>query len=114
MPDPAQINRSLGSIRTELEYLRDSGVLSPPQFSSIMAQLPVRATPIELMLHLLDQVHFNYNKARLMTLTSRDKTASRQPMLTHATARVPSNSTLVWSLSRRRTQRTLLIRLTPT
>jgi hypothetical protein len=39
--DPAQINRSLGTIRTELEYLANSGVLSPPQFQSIQAQLPV-------------------------------------------------------------------------
>ncbi|KAF1946242.1 hypothetical protein EJ02DRAFT_394403 [Clathrospora elynae] len=40
MPDAAQINRSLGTIRTELEYLASSGVLSPPQFQSIQAQLP--------------------------------------------------------------------------
>jgi hypothetical protein len=41
MPDAAQINRSLSTIRTELEFLQQSGVLSPPQFQSIMAQLPV-------------------------------------------------------------------------
>ena len=41
MADKAQINRSLNTIRTELEYLRDSGVLAPPQFNSIAAQLPV-------------------------------------------------------------------------
>jgi hypothetical protein len=41
MPDAAQINRSLGTIRTELEFLASSGVLSPPQFQSIQAQLPV-------------------------------------------------------------------------
>jgi len=40
MPDVAQVNRSLSTVRTELEYLRDSGVLSPPQLQSIMAQLP--------------------------------------------------------------------------
>ncbi|KAH8803626.1 hypothetical protein F5884DRAFT_682707 [Xylogone sp. PMI_703] len=40
MPDPAQINRSLSTIRTELEFLRDSGVLNPAQFQSISAQLP--------------------------------------------------------------------------
>ncbi|CAN9135144.1 unnamed protein product [Alternaria alternata] len=40
MPDPAQINRSLGTIKTELEYLANSGVLSPPQLQSIQAQLP--------------------------------------------------------------------------
>jgi len=40
MPDPAQINRSLSTIRTELEFLRDSGVLNPAQFQSINAQLP--------------------------------------------------------------------------
>jgi hypothetical protein len=43
MADKAGINRSLNTIRTELEYLRDSGVVSPPQFQSIMAQLPVNA-----------------------------------------------------------------------
>jgi hypothetical protein len=42
MSDPAQINRSLGTIRTELEYLAAAGVLSPPQLKSIQAQLPVR------------------------------------------------------------------------
>lgn len=41
MPDIAAANRSLNTIRTELEYLRDSGLMSPPQFNSIMAQLPV-------------------------------------------------------------------------
>jgi hypothetical protein len=40
MPDAAQINRSLGTIKTELEYLASSGVLSPPQLQSIQAQLP--------------------------------------------------------------------------
>ncbi|OCK80238.1 hypothetical protein K432DRAFT_382419 [Lepidopterella palustris CBS 459.81] len=40
MGDQAGINRSLNTIRTELEYLRDSGVISPPQFQSISAQLP--------------------------------------------------------------------------
>ncbi|KAL5113467.1 hypothetical protein ACEQ8H_008659 [Pleosporales sp. CAS-2024a] len=40
MPDAAQINRSLSTIRTELEFLVSSGVLSPPQFQSIQAQLP--------------------------------------------------------------------------
>jgi hypothetical protein len=43
MPDPAQINRSLSTIRTELEFLQASNVLSGPQFQSIMAQLPVRS-----------------------------------------------------------------------
>jgi hypothetical protein len=41
MSDPAQINRSLSTIRTELEYLASSGVLAPPQLQSIQAQLPV-------------------------------------------------------------------------
>jgi hypothetical protein len=40
MPEPAQINRSLSTVRTELEFLRDSGVLLPQQLESIMAQLP--------------------------------------------------------------------------
>ncbi|KAL2050056.1 hypothetical protein ABVK25_009664 [Lepraria finkii] len=43
MADKAGINRSLSTIRTELEYLRDSGVVNPPQFQSIMAQLPQQA-----------------------------------------------------------------------
>ena len=41
MPDIAQVNRSLSTIKTEMEFLRDSGVLAPPQFQSILAQLPV-------------------------------------------------------------------------
>ncbi|KAH6663476.1 hypothetical protein B0J14DRAFT_609071 [Halenospora varia] len=45
MPDPAQINRSLSTIRTELEFLQASNVLSPPQFQSIMAQLPQNGAP---------------------------------------------------------------------
>ncbi|KAF7865669.1 hypothetical protein EAF04_005835 [Stromatinia cepivora] len=40
MPDQASINRSLNTIRTELEYLQQSGALAPAQFQSIMAQLP--------------------------------------------------------------------------
>ena len=45
MGDKAGINRSLNNVRTELEYLRDSGVLVPAQFQSIMAQLPVSSAP---------------------------------------------------------------------
>jgi len=41
MPETAQLNRSISTIRTELEFLRDSGVLSPQQLDSILAQLPV-------------------------------------------------------------------------
>jgi hypothetical protein len=40
MPDEAQITRSLSTIKTELEYLSNSGVLSAPQLHSIQAQLP--------------------------------------------------------------------------
>ncbi|MCJ1474182.1 hypothetical protein MMC13_002840 [Lambiella insularis] len=40
MPDLASINRSLSTVRTELQYLRDSGVLNPAQYDSISAQLP--------------------------------------------------------------------------
>lgn len=47
MPDTAQVNRSLSTIRTELEYLREAGVLSPPQLQSIMAQLPVSPSPAD-------------------------------------------------------------------
>ncbi|KAE9375065.1 hypothetical protein N431DRAFT_336009 [Stipitochalara longipes BDJ] len=45
MPDAAQINRSLSSIRTELEFLQASNVLSPPQLQSILAQLPQNGQP---------------------------------------------------------------------
>jgi hypothetical protein len=46
MSDPAQINRSLGTIRTELEYLAAAGVLSPPQLqSSKMASPPFTSIP---------------------------------------------------------------------
>lgn len=41
MSDQASINRSLNTIRTELEYLQQSGAVAPAQFQSIMAQLPV-------------------------------------------------------------------------
>lgn len=47
MPDTAQVNRSLSTIRTELEYLRDAGVLLPTQLQSIMAQLPVSPSPAD-------------------------------------------------------------------
>jgi hypothetical protein len=40
MPDAAQINRSISTVRTELEFLRDSGALLPQQLDSILAQLP--------------------------------------------------------------------------
>jgi hypothetical protein len=50
MSDPAQINRSLGTIRTELEYLAAAGVLSPPQLQSIQAQLPVSSSSFRLSL----------------------------------------------------------------
>ena len=39
--DTAAANRSLNTVRTELEFLRDSGLLNPAQFQSIMTQLPV-------------------------------------------------------------------------
>ncbi|KAL8695063.1 MAG: hypothetical protein Q9218_000431 [Villophora microphyllina] len=45
MGDKAGITRSLNNIKTELEYLRDSGVVQPPQFDSIMAQLPQNGVP---------------------------------------------------------------------
>lgn len=45
MPEPAQVNRSLSTVRTELEFLRDSGVLLPQQLDSIMAQLPQDGQP---------------------------------------------------------------------
>ncbi|TVY75770.1 hypothetical protein LSUE1_G005325 [Lachnellula suecica] len=45
MPEPAQINRSLSTIRTELEFLQASNVLSAPQMQSILAQLPQNGAP---------------------------------------------------------------------
>ena len=48
--EPAAANRSLGTIRTELEFLRDSGLLNPAQFQSIMSQLPVRISSPRLPL----------------------------------------------------------------
>lgn len=43
MPDAAQVNRSISTVKTELEFLKDSGVLSPQQMDSILAQLPVQS-----------------------------------------------------------------------
>ncbi|CAF9941320.1 hypothetical protein IMSHALPRED_002523 [Imshaugia aleurites] len=40
MGDAAAANRSLSTIRTELEYLRESGMLRPEQYESITNQLP--------------------------------------------------------------------------
>ena len=40
--DKAAANRSLSTIHTELEYLRESELLTPEQYQSIMTQLPVR------------------------------------------------------------------------
>ena len=64
----ASITRSLNTIRTELEYLRDEGVLSPPQFGSIEAQLPVCPFSLKLLyaiVHLevvLKSLGFSYLK----------------------------------------------------
>lgn len=49
MTDKASATRSLSTIRTELEYLRDSSILAPAQFQSIMAQLPVPLPPPPLL-----------------------------------------------------------------
>lgn len=49
MPEPAQINRSLSTIRTELEFLQASNVLAPGQMASIIAQLPVCIPPIAFL-----------------------------------------------------------------
>ncbi|KAM0795984.1 hypothetical protein BDR22DRAFT_976518 [Usnea florida] len=38
--DKAAANRSLSTIHTELEYLRESELLTPEQYQSIMTQLP--------------------------------------------------------------------------
>ncbi|KAH7408190.1 hypothetical protein DE146DRAFT_645513 [Phaeosphaeria sp. MPI-PUGE-AT-0046c] len=45
MSDPSQVNRSLSTIRTELEYLASTGLLSSPQYQSIQAQLPQYGQP---------------------------------------------------------------------
>lgn len=38
--EPAAANRSLSTVRTELEYLRESGLLNQAQYQSIVTQLP--------------------------------------------------------------------------
>ncbi|KAH4056873.1 hypothetical protein HBH70_137530 [Parastagonospora nodorum] len=45
MSDPAQVTRSLSTIRTELDFLASSGILLPPQYQSIQAQLPQNGQP---------------------------------------------------------------------
>jgi len=40
----AMINRSLRSIRTELEFLADSSVITPQQLSSFLSQLPAQTS----------------------------------------------------------------------
>lgn len=47
MPNQSSVNRSLSTIRTELEILSQNDVLSLPQFQSIMAQLPVSISPVK-------------------------------------------------------------------
>ncbi|KAI9728258.1 MAG: hypothetical protein M1834_007751 [Cirrosporium novae-zelandiae] len=46
----ALTNRSLRTIRTELEFLTDSSVITPQQLSSILSQLP-NQTPLHAPLH---------------------------------------------------------------
>ncbi|KAG9780433.1 hypothetical protein KCU88_g3707, partial [Aureobasidium melanogenum] len=46
----ALTNRSLRTIRTELEFLADTSIISPEQLSSILAQLPAQ-TPLHAPLH---------------------------------------------------------------
>ncbi|KIW54036.1 hypothetical protein PV05_06428 [Exophiala xenobiotica] len=46
----ALTNRSLRTIRTELEFLADSSIISPEQLSSILSQLPAQ-TPLHAPLH---------------------------------------------------------------
>ncbi|KAF2132671.1 hypothetical protein P153DRAFT_363958 [Dothidotthia symphoricarpi CBS 119687] len=45
MGDPAQINRSLGNLHNELQYLASIGIISTPQMQSIQAQLPQNGQP---------------------------------------------------------------------
>ena len=47
--DKAAANRSLSTIHTELEYLRESELLTPEQYQSIMTQLPVRIMCISML-----------------------------------------------------------------
>ena len=51
MADKAAANRSLNTIRTELQYLHDSGIVNDAQYQSIMAQLPVTIS-CSITLHL--------------------------------------------------------------
>ncbi|KAL2441991.1 hypothetical protein ABEF95_017044 [Exophiala dermatitidis] len=46
----ALTNRSLRTIRTELEFLADTSIISPEQLSSILAQLPAQ-TPLHAPVH---------------------------------------------------------------
>lgn len=46
----ALTNRALRTIRTELEFLTDSAIISPQQLSSILSQLPAQ-TPLHAPLH---------------------------------------------------------------
>jgi len=54
----ALTNRSLRTIRTELEFLADSSIISPEQLSSILAQLPAQ-TPLHAPLHAPTNVSTN-------------------------------------------------------
>jgi len=49
----AMTNRSLRTIRTELEFLADASVITPQQLSSILSQLPSQ-TPLHIPLHSQD------------------------------------------------------------
>ena len=110
MPDSAQINRSLSTIKTELEFLQASHVLSPPQFQSIMAQLPV-CTPLSPPLTTPPappspfQATLTRGRAKMACNPSTSTRASR----TRSSSSIPAN----WP-SRRRIRAMLRIRRTLT
>lgn len=91
--EPAAANRSLNTIRTELEYLRDSGLLNPAQFQSIMNQLPVRS------LNTLSNPRF-----QIYNVSCSNPEESQATTSTRATPKGPTTSTCLSSLKRRRTR----------
>jgi LAS seventeen-binding protein 1/2 len=104
MPDPAQINRSLSTIRTELEFLQESKVLSPPQFQSIVAQLPVRSPRYSVL---------PSYQSQLTPLNDRAKTARPPNTSTPAFPSQASNSAPAWWRNKHKTRTTPPIRRTP-
>ena len=96
MGDAAAANRSLSTIRTELEYLRESGMLRPEQYESITNQLPVR--PTHTHTHIDTSIHSPPPSApKFLHLThsgrNRKAAVSQAPTSTHASPKGPTTST---------------------